>query len=700
MASHWETADIAVITFERDGARVNLIDEAFVEQLEAEISKIAASRCRGLIFRSGISGQFIAGADVGLIATLRTAEEAEAKARQGQQLFEKIARLPFPTIAAIAGPCLGGGMELALACTYRVCADSDRVQFGLPEVRLGILPGFGGTVRLPRLVGMLEAIQITTTGRSVRPKEALRLGLVNGVVPEEHLMQRALQWIDHPPAPSPRGISRRLVESVAGGSAWGRNIAHSLVSRQVQKTTQGHYPAPERIVDRLFDGRGRPIEEALAKEAHEFGLLAETRVARNLLWLFQANESIGRSENGKSSHVPEPRVQRVVVAGAGTMGGGIAGLLADCGIDVRLRDVAIEPLRVGLSVAAAPLASRVRKKRLSPRERDAILARISPTTELTGIGRADAVIEAVPEVLQLKIKVLRELENHVSAKALMATNTSSLPIRSIAEGLRDPSRLLGIHFFNPVHRMPLVEIIPGPDTTASSIARAVQLVRALRKSPLVVSDSPGFLVNRLLMPYLNEAAHAVHEGWRVEWIDEALERFGMPMGPLRVVDEVGLDVARHVARVLEEAFGERAKASPLLEQLIERGALGTKAGRGFYRHVGRKRWVNREDLQLGQDRATKPSDNDIVDRMLLGMVLEAARCWSERVVRDPGHLDLGMILGAGFPPFTGGVRRWALARGESEIRRRLDGLQNIYGPRFAPGPELAELFLDGARASM
>ncbi len=684
---------ILSIVFDRPGSRVNLIDETWVAELAAALDRAEASGARGLLLRSAKPGQFIAGADVSLIAGLDTADAAEAKSRLGQQLFDRIERLPFATVAAVAGPCMGGGLELALACSARVLASDDRVTLALPEVRLGILPGFGGTVRMPRLVGTMEAIGLATTGRSVRPREALRLGLADRVVPAESLISAAIELARRPPARRPRPAASRALEAAAAGNPIGRALVRELSRRRIARETGGHYPAPFVIVDRILEGRALPQEEALRREAKAFGRLSTTPVAKNLLWLFRANEALGRgpeSADGSAFREPPAILEEALVVGAGTMGGGIAGAFAEAGLRVRLKDVSVESLRLGLAGAAAPLRKRVARRRLGEREEGAILARISPTLASTGFGRANVVLEAVPEILDLKIRVLREVEALVPEETILATNTSSIPIERIAAGLASPERLVGIHFFNPVHRMPLVEIIPGTRTSERTVRRAVALVRRLKKSPLVVADAPGFLVNRLLMPYLDEAALAVDDGWPVEAIDRALVRFGMPMGPLRVLDEVGLDVARHVARVLEEAFGARARPAAVLERLLAAKALGVKSGRGFWIHEGKRRRPN--DAAIAAPRRAAPPDAEIADRLLLGMVAEAARCLAERVVSEPGHLDLGTVLGAGFPPFTGGVRRWARSLGEAQVRRRLHRLTAAYGDRFAAPPHLDRLF--------
>jgi 3-hydroxyacyl-CoA dehydrogenase/enoyl-CoA hydratase/3-hydroxybutyryl-CoA epimerase len=681
--------DILVVRMDRPGSRVNLIDEQWLAAMTGVVDQASRDRPRALVLASGKPGQFIAGADVSLIAALESEGEAAAKSRLGQELLNRIEDLPFPTVAAINGACLGGGLETALAFRLRVAADDDAVQLGLPEVRLGILPGFGGTWRLPRAVGIGAALPLMLSGKRVRARQALALGLVDRLTAPELLERVALEVALAAPPRVARSFARRAGDALLGRTPPGRALLGAVTRRSVRRESGGHYPAPFEIVRRATAGFGAPRAAALRAESEAFGRLAVTPVAKNLLFLFRGAEALARHPWTGAESPPDRDSTRAAVIGAGTMGGGIAGALAEQGLHVRLKDVGPEPLRVGLAFAAAPLERRVRRRSLTPRERDAVLSRISPTTRETGLGRTDLVIEAVPEVLDLKIRVFRDLEALVPPSALLATNTSSLSVASIAAALADPGRLVGIHFFNPVNRMPLVEIIPGRDTRAETVGRAVGLVRRLRKTPVVVGDRPGFLVNRLLLPYLNEAALAVEEGWPPEAVDGALVRFGMPMGPLRVLDEVGLDVAAKVAGVLHDAFGERARPSPLLRAMLDAGALGAKTGRGFWIHRGGKREPNRADLPPS---GRAPGDAAIVERLLSGMVNEAARCLAEGVAAERDHLDLATVLGAGFPPFRGGVARWALSLGSDEVRRRLDRLAGSHGARFAPAPELGELF--------
>lgn len=684
--------DVLVVVQDRPDSSVNLIDEAWLREMTAVVEWVERERPRGFVLMSAKPGNFIAGADVGLIASIRDESEAAQRATEGQELLSRIEDLRCTTVAAINGSCLGGGLETALAFDYRICADPESLVMGLPEVRLGILPGFGGTWRLPRRVGISAALPLILTGKNVRPSKAFRLGLVDRLVAIEHLERASLEAAGgNPPKRRRRPAKARATDFFLGRTPPGKSLLRKLTLKNVLRETKGHYPSPLEIVDRVIDGYGARRDKAMHEEALAFGRVATTPVAKNLLFLFQGNEALARHPWTGKSAATDRTSTRAAVIGAGTMGGGIAGALAQRGLSVRLKDVSVESLRLGMAGAASPLNRRVKRRALKPRDRDAILARISPTLEDSGYEHVDFVIEAVPEVLELKQKVFRMLEDHVPDEAYLATNTSSLPISQIASGIASPERLVGVHFFNPVDRMPLVEIIPGERTRRAVVDRAVGLVRRLKKTPLVVADRPGFLVNRLLLPYLNEAALALDDGWSVTAIDDALLRFGMPMGPLRVLDEVGIDVAAKVSGVMEHAFGERARPAPAMARLLAAEALGAKSGRGFWRGSGKHRAPNDADLKTAV-RGPSPADEEIVFRLLLGMVNEAARCLAEGVVAEADHLDLGTVLGAGFPPFRGGVHRWAVDVGEDEVRRRLDALAGQFGERFAPADCLGELF--------
>ena len=683
--------EVLAIVLDRPASRVNLIDEAWLADMTAALDRVAKDGPKGVVLLSAKPGQFIAGADVELIAALTTAEEAAKRARQGQELLARLEDLPFPVVAAVNGACLGGGLETALACRAIFAADDDHVTLGLPEVRLGILPGFGGTWRLPRRLGLPAALPLLLTGKSLRPRAAWRLGLVDRLAAPEILERVAVEAVADGIFPHVSRPVRRRVGDAIAGSAPGRAILAAMMSGRLRRETGGHYPAPPAILARALGGAGARRDPAMAAEAEAFGRLAVTPEAKNLMFLFRGTEDLARWPWTGTPAPTDTAAHRVGIVGAGTMGGAIAGAFAERGMDVRLRDLSLEALRAGLANAAAPLNRRVSRRALPARERDAILARISPTSDDTGMETADLVVEAVPEFLELKRRIFRELERLVRRDAILATNTSSIPIGTIAEGLATGDRIVGLHFFNPVHRMPLVEIIPGPATSPEVVARTVGLVRRLRKTPVVVADRPGFLVNRLLLPYLNEAARCVEEGWSPDAIDGALRRFGFPMGPLAVLDEVGLDVAGKVAGVLAAAFGERAKPAGILAKLLGRGALGTKAGRGFWIGRGKSRRPNTADL-AGVGDAKAPEAATIQSRLLCGMINEAARCLSEGVVRHPDHVDLATVLGTGFPPFRGGLLRWTRTLGESDVRHRLEELAARHGPRFTPAESLPGLF--------
>ena len=474
--------------------------------------------------------------------------------------------------------------------------------------------------------------------------------------------------------------------SVLDTTAPGRALVFSQARKGVLAKTSGHYPAPLAALTLIERGIGQSVEVSLALEREAIGPLVTGVVCKNLVRIFRLSEAAKRAAVVPDESLQPAPIARLALAGAGVMGGGIAELASRHGLEVRLRDVRPESLQKGLQTVRAVLDERGRKKRTPGREKDGQMARITPTLELTGVALADAAIEAVVEDLDVKRRVFGELEVRMRADALLATNTSSLSVDALADGLRHPERFVGFHFFNPVHKMPLVEVVRGEKTSDAALVTAVALARRLGKTPVVVKDSPGFVVNRVLMPYLREAMHLLEEGYAVADIDAAMKRFGMPMGPFEVVDEVGLDVAKKVAGVLSAAFPERMAPAPALDQLVAAGRLGRKSGRGFYRHQGRRRTPDAEVpalLGLGGTRRTASGDA-LAERMGLAIVNEAARCVEEGIVREAGHVDLAMIFGTGFAPFRGGPLRWADSLGLPHVVGRLRALQAEAGPRFAP----------------
>jgi 3-hydroxyacyl-CoA dehydrogenase/enoyl-CoA hydratase/3-hydroxybutyryl-CoA epimerase len=683
---------IAHLVVDDPSRKVNVLGVAAFADLEAALAELESRPgLKGVIVRSGKEGSFIAGADIDAIGSLTDLGEVTGFVKRAHAVFSRLAALPVPTVAAIDGAALGGGLEIALACDSRVAAEESRTQIGLPETQLGIIPGFGGTARLPRLVGLAGALDLILTGRTLDAKRAEKLGLVAKAAPAAWLIEaaeRRLAQVAKRPAERrrdayrPRGFGPWLLERTPMGRA--------LVFRQaragVMQKTGGHYPAPLKAIEVLERGSGQSVEIALALEAEGIGPLVVSPVCKNLVRIFQLSEAARRSDVVADPAVRAAKIGSLALAGAGVMGGGIAELASRYGIAVRLRDLKPEALQRGLQTVRSVMDERGRRRRVPAREKDGQMARILPTTELSGFAHADAAIEAVIEDLDVKRRVFAELEVRMRPDALLATNTSSLSVDALADGLRHPGRFVGFHFFNPVHKMPLVEVVRGARTSDAALVTAVGLARRLGKTPVVVKDAPGFVVNRILMPYLREAMHLFEEGFAVADVDAAMREFGMPMGPFEVVDEVGLDVSNKVASVLAAAFPGRMQPAPLLEKLVAAGRLGRKNGRGFYRHAGRKRTPDPAVATLlGVAAARHPKRREqLAERMTLAMVNEGARCLEEGIVADAGAVDLAMIFGTGFPPFRGGVLRWADTLGLPHVVTRLRALRGEKGPRFEP----------------
>ncbi len=688
---------LAHLVMDHPGRKLNVLDADAIESLEAALGDLEASPPKGLLVLSGKPGSFIAGADIDAIAGITDATLVHALVRRGQAAYARLAALPFAKVAAIDGVCLGGGTELALACDSRVATDESRTQIGLPEVLLGILPAWGGTSRLPRLIGLPAALDLILTGRALDARRAEKLGLIARAVPAAWLVELAeqhLAGVAKRPASQLRDRYRAkgFMNWVLDATVPGRALVFSQARKGVLARTGGSYPAPLAVLRVLEHTYGRPIAQGLLAEADAVAPLVVGPVCKNLVRIFRLSEDAKRANVVADPGVKAATISNMALIGAGVMGAGIAELAARQGITVRMREIKTEALQKGLQIIRSVIAERGRKKRLAIREVDGQMARVLPTLELTGMGHADFALEAVIEDLDVKRRVFAELEVRIPADALLASNTSSLSIDSLASGLLHPERFVGFHFFNPVHRMPLVEVVRGERTSDAALVTAVVLARRLGKTPVVVKDSPGFVVNRVLMPYLREALHMLEEGYAVADLDGAMRRFGMPMGPFEVVDEVGLDVAHKVAGVLAAAFPARMQPSPALEKLIAAGRLGRKNGRGFYRHRGRKRTADpsvRSLLALQQSRRPQTVDT-LSERMVLAMVNEAARCVEEGIVAGAAQLDLAMIFGAGFPPHRGGVLRYADSVGLAHIADRLRALHAEKGARFEPSALLAE----------
>jgi 3-hydroxyacyl-CoA dehydrogenase/enoyl-CoA hydratase/3-hydroxybutyryl-CoA epimerase len=655
---------------------------------------------------------FIAGADIRELQTIATRSDALAKAQAGQRLFQRLATLPMPTIAVIDGACMGGGLEFALACTYRIVSDEDKTSLALPEVTLGIIPGWGGTQRLPRLIGVTAALDMILSGKPVNARKAVKLGLADGCSARAFLPGAVRAFLAEALTPigstaivarRPHGWRRQLLE----GNPAGRLLLFRTASAQLVRKTRGLMPAPLSALAVVRETISHELESGLEIEAEHFADLATTPSCKALIDCFFANE-LARKEGVLSKGVAEGKSEarplHAAVLGAGVMGGGIAWAFANHGMPVRLKDLAWEAVAKGLKTAHDYDQQLVRIRKLTPAAANQSMLRISGTLDYRGFSAIDVVVEAVVEDLAIKRKVLAELEGGIRDDCLVCTNTSSLSVSAMAEAMRHPDRLVGMHFFNPVNRMPLVEVVPGQRTSPACVAEVAGLVRRLGKTAVVVKDCPGFLVNRILLPYLNEAARLLEDGAGLAEIDRVIYDFGMPMGPFTLSDDVGLDVGYKVAKILAAHYGERMKVADALRIAYEEmHLLGTKGGRGFYLHDGKEalpnqELINRVAAASGRHPAhgSPIASDDIRDRCLLIMVNEAVRCLEEQVVAKPAILDLAMIMGTGFPPQRGGLLHYANQLGSRFVADRLKQLSDRCGSRFAPCQTIIDLAREGS----
>lgn len=699
-----DSNNIGKVVFDLPNEKINKLSQPVIEELEKIVDELSENQeLKALVFISGKPDVFIAGADLhSFEAAFNDPVLLENALKTGHRLFNKIAKLPFPTIAVIQGACLGGGLEFALACTYRVASDHPKTQIGLPEVSLGLYPGWGGTQRLPRLIGLTEGLQMILGAKPVNVQKAYKLKLVDGVVAWEFFDTAVSEFISN--ALSPKGrekiLSRRkrsgLMPLLLEGNPIGRALVFRKSRQEVLGKTKGHYPAPLVALKVIEEGFPLPLEKGLEKEIQGMithrEKLAET--CQNLIHLFFIQEALKKDPGVATAAVPQ-KINSAGILGAGTMGSGIAWLMSNNNIPVRLKDVSWEILGKGYGAINKIYQKLIKIKKLKPDEANLKFHQLSGTVDYTGFQDLDIVIEAATENLDLKNKILSELEEKISEKTIIGTNTSSLSVSEMAEKMKHPDRFVGMHFFNPVDRMPLVEIVPGKKTSKETVAAAVALCKKLNKTPIVVGDCPGFLVNRVFVAGANEINWLFQDGVEMEQLEQVMLRFGMPMSPFLLSDEVGNDVANKVSKIFEKAYGERMKAPDFIRQMDEHKLYGKKSGKGFYLYDGKKnhpnpeikKWVSKE-----KKKGIPETDEEIRDRIFFVMINEAARCLEEKIIEKPAYLDMALIMGTGFPPFRGGLLKYADSRGISTVVESLKRFNELNpSARYEPCAKLLSM---------
>ena len=680
---------VGIITIDVPDEKMNTLKAEFAGQITAIIAEARRDpKLAGLVLISGKPDNFIAGADISMIDRCKSAQEAEALAKQGQEVMAALDALPFPVVAAIHGACLGGGLELALACDARICSLDDKTRLGLPEVQLGLLPGSGGTQRLPRLIGVQQALPLILTGKTLRAKQARKLGVVDDAVPQAILLETAIARVKKGKV---SGRTLPLRDRLLHGPI-GRQALFALASRQTAAKTQGNYPAANRIIEVVRIGLEQGSRAGHDAEARAFGELAMTPESVALRGIFFATTAMKKERGGDA----EPAaVKSVAILGGGLMGGGIASVTAiNAGLPVRIKDISLEGVNHALKTSWELLSKKVKRRQLTPAQRQQQMARITGGTDYQGFSQRDVVIEAVFEDLALKQQMVSEVEAHCQPHTLFASNTSSLPIEEIAAKAQRPENVIGLHYFSPVEKMPLVEVIPHLNTSTATLVTIVALARSQGKTPIVVADKPGFYVNRILTPYINEAMRCLLEGEPIDHIDRALVKFGFPVGPIQLLDEVGIDVGSKISPILHQAYGERFAAPAAFDAVLKDGRKGRKNSKGFYRY-DQARWQRKKpDASLYTLLKVTPkarqSEAQIAERCVMMMLNEAARCLDEQVIRCARDGDIGAVFGIGFPPFLGGPFHYMDKLGAAEMVNRLTRLTQQHGERFTPCDALIE----------
>lgn len=705
---------IAVILLDVEGETMNTLSTRVSEDLARICERLEQDDgIKGAVLGSAKAGSFVAGADINMLADATTEAEAEKLSRDGQAGMNRIeaitSRLGKPVVAAIDGPALGGGLELALACSMRICTNSPRTVMALPEVQLGLLPGAGGTQRLPKLVGIAKALDMMLTGRNIRAKRASKMGLVDEVVSPAILLavaqKRALEAAagDHQPT---RGLSKlkeaatglanteQLTQLALEENPVGLRVLFKKAREQTLKTSKGHYPAPEAILEVVKEGALRGVGAGYDLEAKRFGELVRSNVAQALMSVFFATQEL-KKDNGTDDPGAVARpIPKVGVLGGGLMGAGVAAVsLTKAGSDVRVKDVSNDGVAGALRYVRGILNKGLKRRIHSLPEVNRIMNRMTGTTSMAGFESMPLVIEAVFEDLSLKRRVLKDVEAAGGPETIFASNTSSLPIGAIAEEAVNPERVIGMHYFSPVEKMPLLEIIVTDATADWVTATCVEYGKKQGKTVIVVRDGTGFYTSRVLAPYMNEAAWALSEGVSVEQLERALTNWGFPVGPITLLDEVGIDVGAKVAGIMSDAFGERIQSPEAMERLLTDDRKGRKNGRGFFLYEKGKKGAIDESVYgvLGvKPGSVSVEDEELRDRLLLQMVNEAVLCLEEGILRSARDGDVGAIFGLGFPPYTGGPFTYIDTVGAAEVVRKMDRFSERFGVRFSASQLLRE----------
>ncbi|MBA3581634.1 MAG: fatty acid oxidation complex subunit alpha FadJ [Gammaproteobacteria bacterium] len=695
---------IAVITVDVPNEKMNVLNRAFLDEFSAVFDELTNNAAvKGIVIVSGKADSFIAGADVRMLSAVTTAEEGQALSLAGHAIMNKIAESHKPVVVAIHGVCLGGGMELALACHGRVASDDAKTALGLPEVQLGLLPGTGGTQRLPRLIGLIKSLDLMLTGRQVRALEAKRLGLVDAVVPQPVLVEAAMRRVEVllKPAADKAKMQWFSVKAwrdyILQDTRWGRGKVFAAARLDVKKKTRGNYPAPPKIIDCVEYGYRHGLTKGLVHEAQRFGELTVTSEAKQLINIHFAQTAL-KKETYAPEGVKAVAITQVGVLGGGLMGGGIGTVSLDkADAEVRLKDINDDGIRRTLVHVHEHFNVKVSKRAMTATDAARQLRRLTATTDYSGFKRVQLVIEAVFEDLALKQQMVRDIEALGNPDIIMATNTSSIPIRDIASVAKRPEQVIGMHYFSPVEKMPLLEIIKHEKTADWVVASCVAFGKRQGKTPIVVQDVPGFYVNRILFPYINESVYLALEGVPIDVIDRAIVQWGMPVGPFKLLDEVGIDVGAKIQKILENAYGERMQGSTAVDKLLADGRKGRKNKKGVYDYsaASRGKQIDASVYTLLGITPTATSSKsmsnaDIVERCMLPLLNEAAICLEEGVISSARDGDIATVFGIGFPPFRGGPFRELESRGLAKVVERLKSFEAQYGVRFTPSKELVK----------